>query len=492
MTHFSERPQGNNQAWVLMGTVDQTHRLENEKNYLLVNLALGYRQNFRSCELGRYFFTEDAPLIAGPINTEVNVQNLALGLSQTFRGSGVLNPQVTEGIADLDFFAGLDHWHQGLWLRARLPFIRNGWGAFFQTEAGQVGSALYPDGLFAPYGTPVPVVYRDLIGVLNGNCGFGAVPALCAGKICPFKMHRWGLSDVHLELGYDFYRGERANAGIALIGAIPTGVPNDKPCENMSLFVPTIGSQRSGQIGCLLRGQYEIFNKKEEEKVITLYGDLRLLHLTEGKVRRLCTLNVGNTRAFNYWSLLNVYDGNGMYQGIQRAANILNRFAKVSADMLEFSAVIQMRKGHADLTAGYNLWVRGQENLCLCDKQLSIPGSCYYTLKYMGPETPVTRYIGQGAFIENPDTCNVVYSNNGPIEATPENVKKYALYDSRLSTCCAQHPQTYSNTFFGYAGYEFNDHRHTPHLGVGVTAEFGCGNTALNMWGCFVKGSLDF
>lgn len=486
MTHFSQRPQGNNQVWTLMGIVDKIHRLENEENYVLADLTIGYRNNFDSFQLSKYFFTEYGPLVVGPLNTSVDVQNLQLGLAHNFQGNAVLNPHINEAVADIDFFLCPDNWVQGIWARVRFPFIYSAWSSCLQSYTSESGASNYPDGFAAPSGTLVSVEYRGINAALNDSTGFGQIPALTAGRICPYQQSRWGLSDIHLELGYDFYRCQRGNVGVALIGAVPTGTPSASSC-NRYLFEPMIGSQRSGQVGVLLRGQYELFNL-DNNKIISLYGDLRLIHLLQGCTRRLFSLNVGNTTAFNYWLLLNRYDNQGEFLGVERAANILNQKVNVSADMLEFSAIIQMRKGNIDLSGGYNFWMRSQE--CVCPQNLTFGnGSDYYAIK----DTDTTAEWATE--IADKNCTNVAYHCGSEIDADAahvDNIRRYSLQSGNIAICTAQHPRTYSSTFFGYAGYNFVDHCSTPHLGIGITAEFGCGNTALSMLGLFVKGNISF
>ncbi len=479
-THFSARPQGNYYFVNLMTTADITHRPENETNYFNCTATLGYRQNMDTYELGRYFFTQDGPVIVGPINTDVDIQNLQLGLAQNYRGSIVLQPTVSDIIFDVDLFAGFDQWVPGSWLRVHFPFVRNSWRPNMQSQTATVGAANYSSGFADTSTITVATVYQDVANAMCGESAFGKIPALDAGKLCCRSQSCTGLSDVHLEIGYDFIRRTHGNMGIALIGAGATGKPNGSAC-NKYLLTPTIGAQHSWQGGFALRGQYEVFNF-DNEKTITLYGDARIAHVFAGCTKRLLSLNVGDTTAFNYWLLLNQYDQHGTYIGVERAANLLNKKVKVSAGAMgELSLMALTVKDQWRLALGYNLWYRSQENVSVMDMTL---GSDYYTLKN-------TYTQSWGTSIADKTVSNISRQPAGTAVAqTLEHIKTQAIRTGDIDVCAAQHPATYSNTFFASAGYHFKETAGNPYVNLGGSIEFGRGNTALSTWGLYAQAGI--
>jgi len=482
-THFSQRPQGNNQATVFIGTVDKTHLLNNDVNYFNINVVLGYRQSFESCDLGKYFFTEKGPLIVGIANTNIDVQNLQLGLASNFKGTAMLNPKINESFADFDIFVGLDKWYQGLWGRIRLPFVHTKWSPCLRTANNETGAATYPDAFATTSGTTINVVYRRLEDALCDGSRIGQIPALEAGRInCNKK--RYGLSGIHFELGYDFFRREHGNLGFAIIGTVPTGQPNVRNC-NTYLFMPSIGSQRSWQAGAAIRGQYELFNQHDNNKRITLYGDLRAVHLFSGCNKRLLSLCAGGTSAFNYWLMLNRYNDRGTYLGMERAANVLNKKVNVSAAaMAEFTLMAQMLKNNWDVSFGYNFWYRSQERICPCNKPLG-NGSDFYAIKVTCGD------IGWGTNIYNKTDSNIAKHGDDQ-EASLTILRQYAFLSGDVDVCVAQHPKTWSNMFFGTIAYNFSKTWLKPYIALAGQAEFGRGNTALSMWSIYVKGGISF
>jgi len=481
-THFSQRPQGNNQAAVFIGTVDKTHLLDNDINYLNLNLTFGYRQNFNSCDLGKYFFTERGSLIVGESNTSIDVQNLQLGLASNFKGTAILEPTINESYADFDMFVGFDEWLRGSWARLRLPFVRTEWNPCLRTANNETGAAIYPDGFATTAGTSINVVYRRLEDALEDGSRIGQIPALEAGRInCNKK--RYGLSGIHLEFGYDFFRREYGNLGLAIITAARTGQPNATN-SNRYLFAPSIGSQRSWQIGAAMRGQYQLFNQHDNNKQITVYADLRAVHLCSGCNRRLLSLCANGTTAFNYWLLLDRYNEHGSYLGVERAANLLNKKVNVSAAaMVEFTAMAQMLKDKWDMSVGYNFWYRSQERICPINTILG-NGSDLYTVKGDSSFSSDTTY--------SKNDSNIAYLGNTISDATLTTLQANTFLSGDITTTVAQHPDTYSNMLFAYVGYNFSETWLKPYLALSGQIEFGRGNTALSMWGIYLKGGIAF
>ena len=499
-THFSQRPQGNNQALVFVGNSYKTHLIDNDENYLNITIALGYKQNFNRYDLGRYFFTERGPLNIGMANSDVDIQNLQLGLASNFKGTACLLPQIHELNADIDVFIGLDKWFQGVWGRLRLPFVNTNWNPCLNTSNNETGTSVYPDGFASNAGNIVNVEYRTLEDALCDGSRIGMIPEAEGGKIC-CNNKRYGLSDIHLELGYDFLRGEHGNLGIALVGAIPTGQPNFKK-GNHDLFTPSIGSQMSGQIGVALRGQYEIFNSAPSNKAVTIYSDLRTIYLMPGCNRRLFSLWANGTTAFNSWLMLNRYNSQGTFIGTERAVNVLNQKVKVSATMLEWTLMGQMRKDNWDISLGYNFWYRSQETLCPTNKVLG-NGSDYYAIKYTNTDfttNPPTVTSDWGTHflskithdIANQSTKTQAGETPSYLLPTVENLKNFGIRAGDIDVCAAQHPATYSNMFFGYVGYNFSQTWLKPFFGFSGQLEMGRGNTALSTWALYLKGGISF
>jgi len=480
-THLSQRPQGNYYHTVMMGTADKTHVFGNDENYINFNLTLGLRSNFDECELGQYFFTRKGPIVVGPNGNNVDIINLNLGLANNYQGNALLCPQINTALAELDFYAGFDKWLEGSWIRVRAPFVKTRWQPCLRTATSEAGAPFYPEGFAYPTGN-IGVVYHDLADALQENKSFSLIPGLEAGRFA-CNQSLYGLSDLHFEIGYDYFRRERGNIGIALIGAWGTGQPNATKC-NQFIFPPSYGSQCSSQFGVAFRGQYQIFNNSTDNKRITIYSDLRVVHLLEGYTKRLLGLSSNEKTAFNQYLILDRYTATGTYLGAERAANLLNKKVKVStAAMLEFTIMSQILKDDWDFSLGYNLWYRSKECVQACDNRLG-NGHDLYTIK--------------GNSTINDDYTYSKIDSDVSILGTPvadtnlDNIKTAAFREGDIVTCVAENPETYSSLLFAYIGHNFSETWLNPYLGLGGNIEFGRGNTALSTWGLYVKGGISY
>jgi hypothetical protein len=290
-----------------------------------------------------------------------------------------------------------------------------------------------------------------------------------------------------MELGEDFLRRATGNMGVALIGAIGTGQP-DGSKSNQCFIIPSIGSQHSSQLGVAFRGQVDLFHE-EGGKRTTFYADIRAEHLFAACNKRLMSLDVGHSTAFNYWLLLNEYDGNGNFVGVDRAANLLNKRVKVSANMAELTGMIQAAKNKWQAAVGYNFWYRTQEKLSLCDA--SIGNGNYYDIKSADQTVVVRTLRDWDGYITQKAVSNIALQPTAARQAVSlDNIKTEALYSGAIDTCVATHPATYSNTIFGFVGYNPETKRLNPYISLGAHVEFGRGNLALSTWGVYLKGGI--
>lgn len=505
-THFSQRPQGNFYPVIMMATADKTH-IDTDKHYHVFSLTFGYKQNYDEHYQASYFLTEFETATVGKNNDPVDIRATDLVLAggaydsaasfKSFEGSFTAKPQVSDFIADFDFFAGFDQWAKGTWLRIHVPVVRSQWNFCLRDAISDPGTQPYPDGFIGIRGTDVYPPFNNIKDTLSATTALGT--PIEAGRVRG-ACARWGVSDVHFELGWDFARNERGNVGAALIAAARTGLP--KPCssDNKYLFAPSIGAQRSWQLGGALRGQYQLFDDSKIK--VTFYGDARVSHLFVGQVKRLLGLKAGNTTAFNHALILYPYDANAVRLSnpsvpaanqlvVEPAVNILLRTCKVSAGAMgEFTGMLVGTHKNWDGGVGYNFWGRTCEHVCPCDKSIASetwagPAS-YFTIKgdtYLNPAAASYAY--------GKDDSNIAKTGTRFVDSVVANVKAHSFTDGDIDTKIASHPATYSNTIFGYIDYRF-DTTCKPYVAVGGHMEMGCGNTALNTWGIYFKGGLTF
>ncbi|HBR70173.1 TPA: hypothetical protein DIC20_00130 [Candidatus Dependentiae bacterium] len=507
-------------------TADKRHQFDREEFYGDFAITLGWQQNFSRYRLSSYFLTKCGSVTVGAnaANGAAAVSDIRasdLGLSTTFTGCAWLCPKYQDFIADFDLYLGWDEFIQGFWTELRVPFVHTRWNAGLGTKATAAGGDYYSftvDGAseeqFAVADTagPVAVVYTGscaLSSALLGNSSFGDAPRLAAGKMVNCRRTANGLGGVRLEIGYDFLRRERGSMGLALDVQFPAA---NKPAKNncccdLYIFDPKVGSQHSWKIGGILRAQYMLWDREESER-IDFYFDGRVAGGFSGQSTRLLGLQANGCTLFNQYLLLKKYSVSGTtatYAGLERAANKLTARVKANSSVeAQVTLMFQYKNGGFVGALGYNFYGRNEEKLCLCC--LCNSDDYYYVIK---GDRPVRLEVGQtdGGFYGPADSdinqTGTLYGEGEDWSAIPSAaVTEHAITFSNCSTsscgngsislCPATHPRYISNTIFGDLGYNWSDVDWKPYLGVLAKVDFGSSNTALRLWGVYLKGGICF
>jgi len=529
-------------------TAEKRHQFDREEFYGDFAVTLGWQQNFNNYRLSSYFFTPCGSITIGAnaINetgTGGNACNVGLaqpkyadirasdlGLSTTFTGTAWLCPKYQDFIADFDLYLAWDEFVKGLWTELRVPFVHTRWNAGLGTSVTDAGGEYYiANGQkcncgedhhdqfeYAVVSTPVTaqsVVYTGscaLSSALLGNLPFGDAPALHAGKIVNCVKTANGLGGIRLALGYDFLRRERGSMGLAIDVEFPAAnqlAMNNCSCD-LFIFDPSIGSQHSWKVGGVLRGQHMLWDKGEDER-IDLYLDGRVHGCFSGKTTRLLGLNVGGTTLFNQYLLLKKYDTSGStatYIGLERAANLLKAQVKANSSIeAQITAMFQYKNGGFVGALGYNFYGRNAEKLCLCGLCSSDPSNYSYVIKGDMPiksDDATETFSYDGGFYGTSDTN--IYKTGSMVDgsagesfnATPSTLVTGNAINfttsGNLDLCTAAHPKYISNTIFGHLGYNWEDVDWKPYIGILGKVDIGSSNTALRLWGVYLKGGICF
>jgi len=508
-------------------TAENRHQFDREEFYGDFAITVGYQANFSKYRLSSYFLTS-----CGSVNVGANAANGAaaisdirasdLGLSTTFTGCAWLCPKYQDVIADFDLYLAWDEFVQGLWTELRIPFVHTRWNAGLGTTASAAGGTHYALDTLTPDQTEyvvrdetsdaLAVVYTGscaLSSALLGNCGFGDAPRLTAGKMVNCTRTANGLGGIRLEIGYDFLRRERGSLGLALDVQFPAA---NKPCKcnscDLFIFDPKVGSQHAWKVGGVLRGQYMLWDRNEDER-IDFYFDGRVAGMFSGETTRLLGLQANNSVNFNHYLLLKKYSVSGTtatYEGLQRAANKLTACVKGDPSVeAQITAMFQYKNGGFVGALGYNFFGRDAEKLSFC--KFNCCDSYYYVIK---GDLPVRTSDGanDGGFYSTTDsdinqTGTAVTDSNGlwnTLTSTIVTDNAINFGSNCCSTCCngnvtlcpAAHPRYISNTIFGHLGYHWEDVDWKPYLGLLAKVDIGQSNTALRLWGVYLKGGICF
>lgn len=523
-TWFTQRDQGSNEYLVMALTADKRHQFDRDELYGDFAVYTGWQQSFKNGKLATYFMNPCGAMTVGANNTGCDVRSIDLGLSETFVGCAKLCPKYQDFLLDFDAYIAWDNFIQGLWTELRAPFVHTRWNTGLRTTVVRTGGQYYSTGssdywdwvVSAGQNDLIPVTYQGssscpLARALEGNLGFGDAPALNAGKIssCPRKTN--GLADLRFTLGYDFAQLKRYNIGLGLDFVFPVGNQLDKNtcCQNMYLFDANVGGQHAYKIGGILRGQFNLCQNRQHS--IDLYVDGRAYGVFGGHTTRMLGLNLGNRTCpslFNQYVLLKKYNcfaATASYIGLERAANLLKARVTYAKPLTEaqVTASLQYRHNNVVGAIGYNFFGRSAECLkltCMCNKL----GQFEYAV--IGAQEPVAtqpnvdqEIFYDGGFYNPQDSAagytGVIVPGSQAIWGTIPStlVQQYAVdFNSRINLASAAHPRYLSNTVFANLGYEWRDTTHTPYLGLIGKVDFGVDNSALTLWGVYLKGGLCF
>jgi len=509
-------------------TSENRHQFDREEFYGDFAVTLGWQQNFSRYRLSSYFLTKNGSVTVGAnaANGAAALSDIRasdLGLSTTFTGCAWLCPKYQDFIADFDLYLAWDEFIQGLWTELRIPFVHTRWNAGLGTTVTAAGGTHYAfDTLTSDQTTyavddtsttPVAVVYTGscaLSSALLGNCAFGDAPRLTAGKMVNCRRTANGLGGIRLEIGYDFLRRERGSLGLALDVEFPAA---NKPCKNncncdLFIFDPKIGSQHAWHVGGVLRGQYMLWDRNEDER-IDFYFDARVAGMFSGETTRLLGLQANNSTCFNHYLLLKKYSVSGTtasYVSLERAANKLKACVKGDPSIeAQVTLMFQYKNGGFVGALGYNFFGRDAEKLCSCN--LCGSDSYYYVIKGDLPVrvaadgTDASFYSPTDSDINQTGTAITLTDSTWNAITATDVTTNAITFSNSCSTSCgngnitlstATHPRYISNTIFGHLGYHWEDVDWKPYLGILAKVDIGSSNTALRLWGVYLKGGICF
>ncbi|HBR70175.1 TPA: hypothetical protein DIC20_00120 [Candidatus Dependentiae bacterium] len=523
-TWFSQRDQGTNQCEVISFTFDKRHKFGDEF-YGDFAITLGYQQNFNRYRLSSYFFNKNGLMRIGGNAPDgrtamVDVRASDLGLSSTFTGTAWLCPKYHDFILDLDLFMAWDNLVEGLWTELRVPFINSTWNAGLGTSSWYEGGTTYTTpvavgnisanqvvNIVNDESTVTKVIYQGncgLTGALLGNVGFGDAPRLNAGKLINCSRSTSGLGGIRLSIGYDFLRRERGFLGIGLDFEFPAANKPHKNncCCDLYLFEPKIGSQHQYLIGGIFLGEYQLKQWENNHK-LTFIFDARGYASFKGCTTRMLGLIANGNTLFNHYLLLKKYSVSGStatYAGLERAANLLKARVKAKTTFEgDITLLLNYQKDNLLCGIGYNFYGRAKEelcsyNLCNCDDY-------YYVIKGDAPVANAALTQDGGFFSPNDSDINqtgtLVTGSQGTwnqLNSTiiTNNAIQFTTANGNLRLCVAEHPTYLSHTFFVNIGYNWSDTEGKPYVGLIGKVDLGIDNTALRLWGIYLKGGFCF
>ncbi len=410
-------------------------------------------------------------------------------LSDHYDGTLCLTPRIQNFLVDLNLYLGLGMIAHGMYWRIHAPVTWTKWSLDVEETVINNGNTTGAVGFDSHVTSFFDYACRGKSA--TANAGETNYP-LGAARICPCSRSKTGLSDVQMDLGWNFYSKEDYHVGLYVRGVAPTGTrPNGR-----FLFEPIIGNSKFWELGGGIDARWIMWHSDEDNQELGLYFDASITHLFSTRQKRVFDLK-NHGPLSRYMLLFNRTPGHII--GETPAANVtlanINVSCNIQADVM---LMFNYTRDNFNWDFGYNFWKRSCEKINCCklescqvcdaggicnglDGQTWLPAFADSTIHSFGTgtATPLTKADLDIKGAQTKGLSNKVFTN------------------------------------FGYTWWEHDD-RVIPFLGTGFEVEFGkrpscckdackqnccipnpcnkkcCQYNALSQWGLWLKGGFSF
>lgn len=494
-TFTINRPLEQHRGLMALGMVDAINLNKTDCFQATLGISVAGGTSFGN-NLDTYFAGKNGTIAVGPGTTAststYDIRSSDLGLASNFIGQAAIKPSMQNMLITFDFYAAWNELIAGLYTRIRLPLLLNNTKLNRPYNVTQLGNQTYGTGFVTAYSTgDVNVVYKTVPSALCGNQTFGDAPQL-TNAILAGAPHVFGLTYVHVDLGWNAILNEYYRLGISLHGVTPAA-PFSAPQNFTTIYAPTVGSTHKGQLGCVVEGNLLLMHDHWQE--IRLYAETMLCAVLPHAERRSLGLKLNNTVPFNHYLLLKSYSNvDNSYQGLQRAANLLYQSMQLGTNLNTDSMImLQYTNQHWQVDIGVDFWTYSKEksgctnNLQPFSTQLST-NNLYFVPK-AAAYVQTTANV-DGGFYSSQNTTIITDGTFIPT-ATATTLQANQLLDSMVTVEPALVPALSATSIFGGITYWF-DKCHSPFLSVGGMVEWGKKNLVLNQWLLQIKGGVSF
>lgn len=404
-------------------------------------------------------------------------------LDGNYQGSISFEPVIQNALVDLSIYWGMDAWVDGLYLRAHAPLAWTKWdlGATFKTtEPGTLvdGGYTYLD-TSEKYFCEKDVLVTNLETVYHP-----LTSARFCGCSCDDAKTLVRLSDIQVDLGWDFLRRDRGHLGVYVRGVAPTG---NRPTGRW-LFEPVIGNGHHWELGGGLAASAVLWNSKTHDRSINFSFDAHATHLFKALQHRVFDLK--DMPLSRYMTAFRSNKSEMAPVANLTSTTINSSFAVQG----ELTAVFNILIKNWLFDFGYNFWAQSCEKIA-CS---SWSHNCY----------------GKGV-IENGYSELLIDSSKWQVDFEStinlyhQPVNRELLESSDIDYEGAR-SKGMSHKIFGHVSYAWMDREVIPMIGLGVEAEFGrndtcgscassstcsencCNHVSFSQWGVLLKGGVSF
>lgn len=525
--------------------------------YVDLNLIYQHKQTRNGCHIAQYLFGANPLVFQG--STLADRSSTALvadyfGLAQattpTAPGNDSTNlslsfdPQIKNDIFDITMHIGLDGLYEGLYFHVSAPVVRSKWslgagcsqdcndccgvntatnvldqdttGTFvggYMNSVANRGIDTNPQ----PANIAGATSLRQALGLeftfgdksaatkygrfCLGNASTNNCNDCCSSNDCGSSCsnHETKLADLHMTLGYDFWKCQDYHVGAFIRLVAPTGTRIDQ-CYAQCVFSPLVGNGRHWELGGGLTAHAELWSC--DNSSFAAYFEGYATHMFKKESFR--SFDLAN-KPMSRYALLKVFDSAQArpYQGqLIHAIDYTSRCVDTKFDA-RGEAVIDLvyRWCNWELGFGYALQGQSREKLD-CDNCNNDCNDCCNTsttsstIRYgLKGGQPVARDFGGG--------------NWGPAVATASNATAYSVGtsdglttpvylptdDSGIDAASGLQCSQFLNRIFGHIDYRWEDACWRPTLGVLASVGFASDSrkgATPEYWDIAIRGGIEF
>lgn len=302
---YRPRSQGQNTVREIIGLTAQMN-YRTDSWYTFFAPLIEYVHSYKARDIGQALFGTDFQIPnnqdAGLINIEGQSYHLGslpkrtptawladyFYLPSDFMSTIVMEPTITNVIINFDWYFGLDKLLRGAYFRILAPLTHTHWSLEFAERIVTRGSLAYPAGYFTAESMPLDTLLGSFQSYAAGN--IPQAPAgdptifqpLKFGKIFHCGQTRWGMADLHVELGAPLMQDTYYRLGVNLQFSIPTG----NKIEACYAFDPIIGNGQHLGIGAGVYGQGIWWHNEDDTKQWSVNTFCQFLHIFSAHEQR--------------------------------------------------------------------------------------------------------------------------------------------------------------------------------------------------------------
>lgn len=483
---FATRSQGVNSALEALGWYQYINRIDRGLHVAVV-VAPVYSQAYKTGRIAEYFFGTDTLTISGstvPSRGDDDILADYFGLPTDYSSTVYLSPYLHNTLLDSALYVR----YNGFYLYVHVPYAWTKSGIELHEDKGLTNdNAPYPQYYMAQGAVQPPA--QSFKQAMSGGYTWGNIsPGLSFGKIAPNALHRHGVADVDVAIGWNFLRRERGIVGLALRFTAPTG--NASTAEH--LFEPMIGNGRHWQWGICFNAQGLIWEKDGEQ---TLNFVVQTNVTTMLNADELRSFDLKRPNGFGSRYILAKQFNNDIYTGdTQPLINISTLPCKVrNAAQIDCTLMFAYEYMPYNACIGYNGWGRTGDGVTLKE---CLPGDTWGLKGIVNeanalglvPDTQSSATL-RGNFLSQQA---MVVDSDSPVLITSEQLDRHSGAASR----------NFTNKIFAYGNYTWSgpQMRVHPGLGLGFSVEFegirpknvSPNKNNLSQWSVWLRGEVAF